>query len=165
MEERKAAKTLPFACHFSLTGTVRFFCCFFGRRLAYHPLSLHQSLNIWMNFLQFLRGLSMVENHGSWPQPPVRARAPSSVVFRFLNSRKRIIWLESLFCTMLEKKKYYESRNGRHAYSTPQMLSQSRTKWGHNRLSVPKNELRAGHRLRKTLLYKLSSRANIQAFC
>ena len=81
MEERKAAKALPFACHFSLTGTVCFFCCFFGRRLAYHPLSLHQSMNIWMNFLQFLRGLSMVENRGSWPQPPVRARAPSSVGF------------------------------------------------------------------------------------
>ena len=37
MEERKAAKALPFACHFSLTGTVRFFCCFFGRRLAVVP--------------------------------------------------------------------------------------------------------------------------------
>ena len=37
MEKRKAAKALPFACHFSLTGTVRFFCCFFGRRLAVVP--------------------------------------------------------------------------------------------------------------------------------
>ena len=37
MEEPEAAKALPFACHFSLTGTVRFFCCFFGRRLAVVP--------------------------------------------------------------------------------------------------------------------------------
>ena len=37
MEKRKATKALPFACHFSLTGTVRFFCCFFDRRLAVVP--------------------------------------------------------------------------------------------------------------------------------
>ena len=132
-------------------------------------LTIHWACtNLWTSewtFHNFFVDCPWSKNRGSWPLPPVRARAPSSVVFLFLNSRKRIIWLESLFCTMLEKKKYYESRNGRHVYSTPQMLSQSRTKWGHNRLSVPKNELRVGHKLRKTLLYKLSSRANIQAFC
>ena len=37
MEERKAAKALSFACHFSQTGTIRFFYCFFGRRLAVLP--------------------------------------------------------------------------------------------------------------------------------
>ena len=37
MEERKAAKALSFACHFSQTGTIRFFYCFFGRRFAVLP--------------------------------------------------------------------------------------------------------------------------------
>ena len=152
MEKRKVAKALPFACHFSLTGTVRFFCCFFDKRD--HPLSSHQSLNIWINFSQFLRGSSPNENRGSWPQPPVLARTPSSVVVWFLNSRKRVIWLESHFWHMLEKRKHYESRSGRHIYSTPPMLGQSISNWGHNTLSVPKNEVRAGHELRKTLSFK-----------
>ena len=117
MEKRKVAKALPFACHFSLTGTVRFFCCFFDKKD--HPLGSHQSLNIWINFSQFLRGSSPNENRGSWPQPPVLARTPSSVVVWFLNSRKRVIWLESHFWHMLEKRKHYESRSGRHIYSTP----------------------------------------------
>ena len=158
MEKRKAAKALPFACHFSLTGTVRFFCCFFYRRLAVVPsielAPISQSLNIWINFSQFLRGSSLNENRGSWPQPPVLARTPSSVVFWFLNSRKRVVWLESHFWYMLEKRKHYESRSGRHVYSTPSMLGQSITNWGHNTLSVPKNEVRAGHELRKTLSFK-----------
>ena len=37
MEERKAAKALSFSCHFSQTGTIRFFYCFFGRRLTVLP--------------------------------------------------------------------------------------------------------------------------------
>ena len=37
MEEWKAAKALPFTCHFSLTGIILFFCRFFGRRLAVLP--------------------------------------------------------------------------------------------------------------------------------
>ena len=37
MEERKAAKALSFAYHFSQTGTIRFFYCFFGRRPAVLP--------------------------------------------------------------------------------------------------------------------------------
>ena len=49
---------------------------------------------------------------------------------------------------MLGKRKHYESR--RHVYLTPHMLGQSLTNWRHNTLSVPKNEVRAGHELRKT---------------
>ena len=153
MEERKAAKALPFACQFSLTGTVRFFCCFFGRRLAVVPSTELALIFEHLNKLsQFLRGSPVNENRGSWPQPLVLARTPSSVVFWFLNSRKRVIWLESHFDTMLGKRKYYKSR--RHFFSTPHILGQSITNWGHNILSVPKNELRAGHEMRKTLSFK-----------
>ena len=58
-----------------------------------------------MNFSQFLRGSSMNENRGSWPQPLILARTPSSVVFWFLNSRKRVIWLESHFWHHVGKEK------------------------------------------------------------
>ena len=51
------------------------------------------------------------------------------------------------FDTMLGKRKQYESRL--YFFSTPHMLGQSITNWGHNTLSVPKNELRVGHELRK----------------
>ena len=106
-----------------------------------------------MNFSQFLRGSSVNENRGSWPQPLVLARTPSSVVFWFLDFRKRVIWLDLTFDTILGKRKHYESR--RHFFSSPHMLGQSITNWGHNTLSVPKNELRAGHELRKTLSFMM----------
>ena len=145
MEERKAAKALPFACHFSLTGTVRFFCCFFARRLAYHPLSLHQSLNIWMNFLQCVGAIV------------------SCILISELQEAYYLVWISLLHHVGKEEILRKQKRTPR-LFNTPN-ADQSRTKWGHNKLSVPKNELRAGHKLRKTLLYKLSSRANIQAFC
>ena len=70
MEERKAAKALPFAYHFSLWSASSAVSSA-GGSLSYHPLSSHQPLNIWMNFSQFLRGSSVDGDCGSWPQPPV----------------------------------------------------------------------------------------------
>ena len=71
--------------------------------------------------------------------------------FDFWTSGSVLFGWNLTFDTILGKRKHYESR--RHFFSTPYMLGQSITNWGHNTLSVPKNELRAGHELRKTLSF------------
>ena len=151
MEKRKAAKALPFACHFILTGTVRFFCCFCGRRLAVVPST---------ELAPMFEHLNKLFTISSWIFPERKPReltatpCPGKDAIVSCISRKRVIWLESHFWYMLEKRKHYESRSGRHVYSTPSMLGQSITNWGHNTSPVPKNEVRAGHELRKTLSFK-----------
>ena len=153
MEERKAAKALPFACHFSLTGTVRFFCCFFGRRLAVVPsielALIFQHLNELFTISSRIFHERKLRELTATPCP-----GKDTIVSCILISelQEALFGWNLTFDTMLGKRKHYESR--RHFFSTPHMLGQSITNWGHNTLSVPKNELRAGHELRKTLSFK-----------
>ena len=92
-----------------------------GDSLSYHPLSSHQSLNIWMNFSQFIRGSPVVElkTSGAWPlRLPVLTRMPSSELSWFLSSEKSV---KSLLTPCYSSTKIQWSKDGRHVqFSRPQ---------------------------------------------
>ena len=67
MVEQKAVKAFPFASYFGSTGmgSTPSSGVSGGGSLSYHPSSLHQSLNIWMNCSHFLHGSSIIKSLGS----------------------------------------------------------------------------------------------------
>ena len=153
MEERKAAKALPFACHFSLTGTVRFFSCFFGRRLAVVPSIQLAPIFEHLNELFTISSWIFCERK---PRELTATPCPGKdtiVSCILISELQEACYLAAISlltpCWERENTTKADATSFKHptCWANPQQIEDIIH-------YVPKNELRAGHELRKTLSFQ-----------